>query len=69
MTEAPSTLACVACVERGRGRGNLGTRELARAQILPSPSPFNAGHAGYKHPKDNKPAASVYSPNLIKYNF
>ena len=29
-------LACVA-------RGNLG----ARAQISPSPSPFNAGHAGY----------------------
>ena len=50
-------LACVAGVERGRGRGNLGASEsvwdarcsfsLARAQIPPSPSPFNAGHAGY----------------------
>ena len=35
-------LACVASVERGGGRGNW-----ARAQIPPSPSPFNAGHAGY----------------------
>ena len=34
-------IACVACVKRGRGRGNLGAR------IPPSPSPFNAGHAGY----------------------
>ena len=42
-------LACVASVERGRGRGNLGARKsvcAARAQIPPSPSPFNAGHAG-----------------------
>ena len=50
-------LACVAGVERGRGRGNLGASEyvwgarcsfsLTRAQIPPSPSPFNAGHVGY----------------------
>ena len=46
-------IACVAGVERGRE--NLGAREsvwgaphaLTRAQIPPSPSPFNAGHAGY----------------------
>ena len=46
-------LACVAGVERRRGRGNLGVRggkernlSPSRAQIPPSPSPFNAGHAG-----------------------
>ena len=46
------SLACVADVERERGK--LGAREsvwggphaLSRAQIPPSPSPFNAGHAG-----------------------
>ena len=51
-------LACVAGVERGRGRGrgNLGARESAphtfsRApKYPPSPSPFNAGHAGYSRP-------------------
>ena len=26
---------------------SLNTHALARAQIPPSPSPFNAGHAGY----------------------
>ena len=32
--------------EFGRARERVG-RALARAQIPPSPSPFNAGHAGY----------------------
>ena len=37
-------LASVAGVRKGRGR-ELG-RETTRAQIPPSPSPFNACHAG-----------------------
>ena len=53
VTKIIPDIACVAGVERGRRRGNLGAREsvwgaphvLARAQI--PPSPFNAGHAGY----------------------
>ena len=48
------TIACVAGVERGRGKGNLGARESVwgarggkeRNAIPLSPSPFNAGHAG-----------------------
>ena len=44
-------LACVASVERGSGKGEFGrargTFSFARAQIPPSPSPFNAGHADY----------------------
>ena len=53
---AVGAVAYVAGVERGRGRGNLGARDsvwgaphaVARAQIPPSPSPFNAGHVGYR---------------------
>ena len=43
-------LALVADVKRGRGtgRGNWGGLErVGRAQIRPSPSAFNACHAGY----------------------
>ena len=42
-------IASLLCGQRwkGRGRGNLGPFLLARAQIPPSPSTFNAGHAGY----------------------
>ena len=56
-----AVLACMAGVERGRGRGNVGARKgerkcpflspshaphtLAHAQI--PPSPFNADRAGY----------------------
>ena len=38
-------LACMVGVRKGRGR-ELG-RESTHAQIPPSPSPFNACHAGY----------------------
>ena len=49
-----AVLACMAGVERGRERGNLGAHERERkfpflspshAQI--PPSPFNSGHTGY----------------------
>ena len=46
-------VTCVAGVDRGRGRGNLGAREphtlslAPKFPLPPSPSPFNAGHAGY----------------------
>ena len=45
-------LAFVADVKRGRGRGRGrgnwgGLERVGRAQIRPSPSAFNACHAGY----------------------
>ena len=36
---------------RGRRWKGKGKGDLARAQIPPSPSPFNAGHAGYSATK------------------
>ena len=43
-------LACVAAL-KGKGKGEFGRARgpfsFARAQIPPSPSTFNAGHAGY----------------------
>ena len=40
--QAPATLACVAGVERGRGRGNLGAREGKRKGTFPFLSPSRA---------------------------